>query len=131
MQTNQLLMHFNCGRNMPSSPFLPTVALYMPPTLTAHVREIAAQEPLVHPVWRKFKQCGKFFIAHTNDLKDIEEVADWAKSWLSEPEEPLNRRMRQAFQTVIERTNRHVFFNTIGKHRIIAEGWKPINDKQS
>ena len=74
---------------MPSSPFLPTVALYMPPTLTAYVREIAAQEPLVHPVWRKFKQCGKFFIAHTNDLKDIEEVADWAKSWLSEPEEPL------------------------------------------
>jgi hypothetical protein len=58
------------------------------------------------------------------NLKDIEEVADWAKSWLIEPEEKLSRKMRQAFQNVVERTHRHVFFQQVGKYHVIAQGWK-------
>lgn len=102
----------------------PLVLLYMPPLLRAKAKAIAAQEPLVHPIWRKFKERGNHFVAHTNDLKDIEELADWAKSWLIEPEEPLNRKMRQAFKKVIERTHRYVFFQQIGKYHVIAQGWK-------
>jgi len=102
----------------------PLVLLYMPPLLRAKAKAIAAQEPPVHPIWRKFEQRGSFFVAHTNDLKDIEEVADWAKSWLIEPEEKLTRRMRQAFNKVVERTNRYVFFEQVGKYHVIAQGWK-------
>ena len=57
-------------------------------------KAIAAQEPLVHPIWRKFEQRGNHFVARTNDLRDIEEVADWAESWLIEPEEKISRKMR-------------------------------------
>jgi hypothetical protein len=102
----------------------PLILLYMPPLLRAKAKAIAAQEPLVHPIWRKFEQRGNHFVARTNDLKYIEEVADWAKSWLIEPEEPINRRMRQAFKKVIERTHRYVFFQQIGKYNVIAQGWK-------
>ena len=102
----------------------PLILLYMPPLLRAKAKAIAAQEPLVHPIWRKFEQRGNHFVARTNDLKDIEEVADWAKSWLIEPEEPINRRMRQAFKKVIERTHRYVSFQQIGKYNVIAQGWK-------
>ena len=102
----------------------PLVLLYMPPLLRAKAKAIAAQEPLVHPIWRKFEERGNHFVARTNDLKDIEEVADWAKSWLIEPEEPINRRMRQAFKKVIERTHRYVSFQQIGKYNVIAQGWK-------
>jgi len=102
----------------------PSVLLYMPPLLKAKAKAIAAQEPLVHPVWRKFEERGNHFVVRTNDLKDIEEVADWAKSWLMEPEEQLSKRMRQAFQSVVDRTCRHVFFRQVGKYHVIAEGWK-------
>ena len=102
----------------------PLILLYMPPLLRAKAKAIAAQEPLVHPIWRKFEQRGNHFVARTNDLKDIEEVADWAESWLIEPEEKISRKMRQAFRNVIERTHRHVFFQQVGKYRMIAEGWK-------
>ena len=102
----------------------PLILLYMPPLLRAKAKAIAAQEPLVHPIWRKFEQRGNHFVARTNDLRDIEEVADWAKSWLIEPEEPINRRMRQAFKKVIERTHRYVSFQQIGKYNVIAQGWK-------
>ena len=102
----------------------PLILLYMPPLLRAKAKAIAAQEPLVHPIWRKFEERGNHFVARTNDLKDIEEVADWAKSWLIEPEEPINRRMRQAFKKVIERTHRYVSFQQIGKYNVIAQGWK-------
>ena len=102
----------------------PLIMLYMPPLLRAKAKAIAAQEPLVHPIWRKFEQRGNHFVARTNDLKDIEELADWDKSWLIEPEEPINRRMRQAFKKVIERTHRYVFFQQIGKYNVIAQGWK-------
>ncbi len=104
--------------------FPPLVLLYMPPLLRAKAKAIAAQEPLVHPILRKFEERGNHFVARTNDLKDIEEVADWAKSWLIEPEEKLSRKMRQAFQNVVERTHRHVFFQQVGKYHVIAQGWK-------
>ena len=104
--------------------FPPLVLLYMPPLLRAKAKAIAAQEPPVHPIWRKFEERGNHFVARTNDLKDIEEVADWAKSWLIEPEEKISRKMRQAFQNVVERTHRHVFFQQVGKYHVIAQGWK-------
>jgi hypothetical protein len=113
----------------PSLP--PSVDFYLPPALIAIAKQIADQEPLVHPIWRKFKKKGRgYFVAKTNDLKDIEEIADWAHSWLIEPEAPLNKPMRQAFKNVIERTNRYVYFHRIGSFHVIAEGWKPSKKKE-
>lgn len=101
----------------------PLISLCIPPVLKAEAQAIAAQEPMVHPVWRKMEQKGKHFIVRTNDIGDIEEVADWARSWLMEPAEPLDKARRQAFQNVVERAGRHVHLSPVGCH-FLATGWK-------
>jgi len=110
---------------MPDSPMLPPlISLCIPPVLKAEAQAIAAQEPIVHPVWRKIEQKGRHFLVRTNDIRDIEELADWARSWLVEPAEPLNKARRQAFQNVVERAGRHVHLAPVGHCHFIATGWK-------
>lgn len=110
---------------MPNKPILPPlISLCIPPVLRADAEAIAAQDPEVHPVWRKLEQRGKHFVVRTNDIKDIEEMADWARSWLVEPEAPLDKVRRQAFQNVVERAGRHVHLAPIGHCHFIATGWK-------
>jgi hypothetical protein len=69
-------------------------------------------------------QRGKHFVLRTSSIEDIEEVADWARSWLTEPAEPLDKARRQAFQNVVERAGRHVHLSPIGPCHFIATGWK-------
>ena len=92
--------------NLPVLP--PLISLCIPPALKAEAQAIAAQEPMVHPVWRKLEERGRHFLVRTNDISDIEEVADWARSWLVEPDGRLDKTRRQAFQTMVERAGRHV-----------------------
>jgi hypothetical protein len=68
--------------NLPVLP--PLISLCIPPALKAEAQAIAAQEPMVHPVWRKLEERGRHFLVRTNDIEDIEEMADWARSWLVE-----------------------------------------------
>lgn len=103
----------------------PLVSICIPPVLKAEAQAIAAQEPMVHPVWRKMQQRGKHYVVRTRDLQDIEEVADWARSWLVEPEGRLDKVRRQAFQNVVERAGRHVVLAPVGHCHFIATGWKP------
>ena len=113
------------GKKVPNSPSLPPlISLCIPPVLKADAQAIAAQEPIVHPVWQKLEQRGRHFIVRTNDIGDIEELADWARSWLVEPEEPLDKARRQAFQNVVERAGRHVHLAPVGHCHFIATGWK-------
>ena len=110
---------------MPNLPVLPPlISLCIPPALKAEAKAIAAQEPMVHPVWRKLEERGRHFLVRTNDISDIEEVADWARSWLVEPDGRLDKTRRQAFQTMVERAGRHVHLSPLGPCHFIATGWK-------
>jgi hypothetical protein len=66
----------------------PIVNLCIPPALLADAEAIAAEDPPVHPAWCKLQKRGKHFVIRTNDLEDITEVADWARSALVEPASP-------------------------------------------
>lgn len=102
----------------------PLVSLCIPPVLKPEAEAIAAQDPPVHPAWAKLQQHGRHFVVRTNDIQDIEEVADWARSWLMEPEHPLDKTTRQAFQNVVERAGRYVHLSPIGHCHYLATGWK-------
>lgn len=102
----------------------PLVSLCIPPVLKAEAQAVAAQDPPVHPVWAKLQQQGRHFVVRTNDIEDIEEVADWARSWLMEPERPLDKTTRQAFQNVVERAGRYVHLAPIGTCHYLATGWR-------
>jgi hypothetical protein len=108
--------------NAPSLP--PMVSVCIPPVLWAEAERLASEEPAVHPAWKKVSQRGKHFVLRTSAIEDIEEVADWARSWLTEPAEPLDKARRQAFQNVVERAGRHVHLSPIGPCHFLATGWK-------
>lgn len=102
----------------------PLISLCIPPALKAEAQAIAAQEPMVHPAWGKLEERGRHFLVRTNDIDDIEEMADWARSWLIEPDGRLNKARRQAFQTVVQRAGRYVHLSPLGSCHFIATGWK-------
>lgn len=102
----------------------PMVTVCIPPVLRKEAEDIAAEMPPVHPAWQKVAQHGRHFSLRTSSIEDLEELADWAYSWLIEPKEPLSKAKRQAFQNVIARTGRHVFLKPVGASHFLATGWK-------
>lgn len=108
----------------PAPTMPPMVTICIPPILKTEAEYVAAEEPVVHPAWKKISQQGRHFVLRTSDLSDVEELADWASSWLEEPLEPLNKAKRQAFQNVIARAGRHVVLRPVGKGRMLAMEWK-------
>jgi hypothetical protein len=102
----------------------PLVSLCIPPALREEAQALASQDPMVHPVWKKLEQRGRHFVVRTRELGDIEEVADWARSWLVEPEGVLDKSRRQAFQNVVERAKRHVVLAPVGHGHFLAMGWR-------
>jgi hypothetical protein len=102
----------------------PMVSICIPPLLKEVAQKVAKEQPPVHPAWQKIGQRGRHFVLQTADICDIEELADWAKSWLEEPCEPLNKVKRQAFQNVITRAGKHVVLKPIGNCHFLAVGWR-------
>jgi NAD-dependent SIR2 family protein deacetylase len=100
------------------------VSICIPPVLRTEADKVVAELPSVHPAWRKLEQRGRHYVLRTSSIDDLEELADWACSWLSEPMEPLGKAKRQAFQTVINRTGRYVHLRAIGSCHYLASGWK-------
>lgn len=118
-------MKTNLDKTMNNQPLLPPlVSICIPPVLKPEAQAIAAEEPMVHPVWRKMQQRGRHYVVRTSDLNDIEEVADWARSWLVEPDGHLDKTRRQAFLNVLERAGRHVHLAPVGSCHYLAVGWK-------
>jgi hypothetical protein len=107
----------------------PTVSLCIPPVLREHAKLIAMQDPPVHPAWQKLEQRGRHFVIRTSELDDLTEVADWAHTALIEPEEPLSKTQRQAFQAVLDRASRYAECVSIGECHCIALRWrdKPLS----
>lgn len=102
----------------------PLVSICVPPVLKTEAMALAAEDPPIHPAWKKLRQRGRHFVLRTSSIEDIEELADWAYSWLKEPAEPLNKARRQAFQNIIERAGRYVHLTPLGTCHYIATGWK-------
>jgi hypothetical protein len=102
----------------------PLVSICIPPILRAEAQALSREEPAVHPVWQKCEQRGRHFVVRTRELGDIEEMADWARSWLEEPDGRLDKTRRQAFQNLVRRASRHVELKAIGHCHFVAVRWK-------
>ena len=102
----------------------PMVTVCIPPVLRKEAEELAAESPPVHPAWQKVAQRGRHYSLRTSSIEDLEEIADWAYSWLVEPAAPLDKVKRQAFQNVIARAGKWVHLRPIGPCHYLAIGWK-------
>lgn len=109
----------------------PMISICIPPVLREVAERVAVEQPPVHPAWSKVAQQGRHLVLRTSDMADIEELADWAKSWLEEPAEPLDKVKRQAFQNVIARAGRYVHLWPIGHGHFLVIGWKPKRERRS
>ena len=105
-------------------PVRPLVSICIPPALKDHADAIASQNPPVHQAWTKLTMRGKHFVIRTRSLEDITELADWARTALVEPIEPLSKRQRQAYQSVLDRTIRYADILPIGSCHCIATKWR-------
>lgn len=117
--------------NLPSSPLRPfpsppprLISFHIPPVLKPMADELAAEEPPVHPVWKKIEQTGKHFIVRTSSLDDLSELADWARVALAEPPRKLSKSERQAFQSMLDRAVRFAEIVPLGSCHCIATKWR-------
>lgn len=111
------------------SPLAPLVTICIPPALRQVAEAIKAESPPVHPAWQKVEQRGNHYSLRTSSIEDLEEIADWAYSWIMEPACPIDKTKRQAFQNVITRAGRWVHLQKVGACHYHAMGWK--TDKES
>ena len=100
----------------------PMASVFIPPVLQDDI--YAAAEDDVHPAWRKLRRQGNHFVLHTNCLDDLTEVADWARTALVEPERPLNKARRQAYQAVVNRAARWAVLEPLGDCHVLAVKWR-------
>jgi hypothetical protein len=96
--------------------------IFLPPVLKEDFEAVAADGP--HPAWQKLEKKGHHYIVTTSSLDDISEVADWARTWLVEPDKPLTKARRQAFQAVVNRAARWAKLEPLGPCHCIATAWR-------
>lgn len=109
------------GHPMPAHP---VVSICIPPALKEQAEAVARQNPPVHQAWAKLTQRGRHFVIRTRSLEDVTELADWARTALVEPVEPLSKRERQAYQAVLDRAIRYADILPIGSCHCIATKWR-------
>ena len=100
------------------------VHICIPPQLQEDVKALAMEEPPIHPAWRKAQAKGRHFVIATNELDDITELADFARTNIEEPEEPLSKPKRQAYQILLDRAFRHAELEPMGACHAIATKWR-------
>lgn len=109
------------------------VHVCVPPVLEAEVREKAAENPPAHPVWAKALKRSRYFVIPIDSLDDLTEVADFARVELEEPEHPLSKARRHAFQVLLGRVHRHAVLEPLGECHCQAVAWReqPLRNTQS
>ena len=60
----------------------------------------------------------------TNDLDDITELADFARTNIEEPDGPVSKPKRQAYQILLDRAFRHAELEPMGACHAIATKWR-------
>jgi hypothetical protein len=96
----------------------------IPPALTNEVIAKGQENPPPHPVWANVQQHNRYFIVTANSLDDLTEIADFARVELEEPEEPLSKARRNAFQTLLVRAHRYAVLEPLGDCHCMAVAWR-------
>jgi len=100
------------------------VHICIPPQIQKEVEALAMENPPIHPAWNKAQKRGRHFVIATNDLDDITELADFARTNIEEPEEPMSKPKRQAYQILLDRAFRHAHLEPMGTCHAIATKWR-------
>lgn len=103
----------------------PSALICIPPAIASKAQALAQED--VHPAWRKLHQRGKHYVVQTTSLDDISEIADWARTALVEPAEPLSKTERQAFQALVNRAGRFAEIEELGPCHCLAVRWREGN----
>lgn len=98
--------------------------IVIPRTLHGDAREIAKEEPLPHSVWGKLRTRGDQLVVVTNELGDVEELADFALVELHEPRRPHTKTRKDACKALLDRCHRLVEMEVIGQMHIVASAWR-------
>jgi hypothetical protein len=96
----------------------------IPPALAQEVMAKSQESPPPHPVWANVQQRSRYFIVTATSLDDLTEIADFARVELEEPEEPLTKARRHAFQTLLGRAHRYAVLEPLGDCHCIATEWR-------
>ena len=100
----------------------PLASVYIPPVILKEAQAVAAEN--VHPAWQKLERKGNHFVIRTDSLDDLTEVADWARTALVEPAQPLTKATRQAYQAVVNRAARWAVLEPLGDCHLLATKWR-------
>lgn len=82
------------------------------------------ESPPPHPVWASVVQRNRYFIVTASSLEDLTEIADFARVELEEPDEPLTKARRNAFQTLLGRAHRYAVLEPLGECHCVAIAWR-------
>lgn len=96
----------------------------VPPALAEEVAAKGADSPLVHPVWAKGTRRNRYFVITADCLEDLTEIADFARVELEEPEVPLTKARRHAFQALLDRAHRYAVLEPLGDCHCVAIAWR-------
>lgn len=96
----------------------------IPPALAMEIEAKGQQSPLAHPVWGKSIRRNRYFVITAECLEDLTEIADFARVELEEPEEPLTKARRHAFQALLDRTHRYAVLEPLGDCHCLATAWR-------
>jgi hypothetical protein len=96
----------------------------IPPALAKEVMAKAKESPPPHPVWASAKRRSRYFVVTAKSLDDLTEIADFARVELEEPEEPLTKARRHAFQTLLGRAHRYAVLEPLGDCHCLATAWR-------
>ena len=96
----------------------------VPPALAEEVLAKGQESPLVHPVWAKAMKRNRYFVITVDNLDDLTEIADFARVELEEPEQPLTKVRRHAFQALLDRAHRYAILEPLGECHCMATAWR-------
>lgn len=102
----------------------PLVTITVPPAIAPAAWRLAADPDPCHPVWRKLRRTGRYSRLSSHSLDDLSEIADWARCALGEPEQPLSRSERAAYQALAERVGRWAIIEPLGPLHCCAKAWR-------
>ena len=100
------------------------VFICVPPALAEEVLAKGQESPPPHAVWAKAVKRNRYFVITAECLEDLTEIADFARVELEEPDQPLTKARRHAFQALLDRTHRYAVLEPLGDCHCLATAWR-------
>jgi hypothetical protein len=112
---------------LPGLEHTPPRSVVIPKPFHGDALEIAKEDPLPHPVWGKLKYRQDRLMVITNEVSDLEELADFAQNELTEPRRQLTKTRRDAARALLLRCGNLAVLETIAGH-VYARRWKEAKE---